>query len=187
MRYLWLNYGKKLCGVPEGKIEKICDEITGVNLEGFFNNYLYGTKDLPLEELLSEFGVKLNLRATTSVDDKGGKPGEDKNQSKPVSIGARLIAHNLGAKVTQVFTNQSAELSGLSAGDIIIAINQLQVTKSTIDKVINSYSANEKLVVHAFRRDELKAFNLTLKSAELTTCFLNIIKQTKEQKEWLFL
>ena len=187
MRYLWLNYGKKLCGVPEGKIEKICDEITGVNLEGFFNNYLYGTKDLPLEELLSEFGVKLNLRATTSVDDKGGKPGEDKNQSKPVSIGARLIAHNLGAKVTQVFTNQSAELSGLSAGDIIIAINDLQVNKSTFDKVINSYSANEKLVVHAFRRDELKAFNLTLKSAELTTCFLNIIKQTKEQKEWLFL
>ncbi len=187
MRHLWINYGKKLCGIPEGEIEKICSEVTGVNLEDFFNNYLYGTKDLPLEELFSEFGVKLNLRATTSVDDKGGKPSSEKNLDVPVSLGARFTTNSMGAKITQAFSNESAELAGLSAGDIIIAINNLQVDKSTIDKVTNSYNQNEELVIHAFRRDELKVFNLTLKEAEMTTCYLTITEQSEKQKKWLFL
>ena len=187
MRFLWLNYGKESIGVPEGKIEEITSEVTGINLDNFFADYLYGVKELPLEELLSDFGVKLNLRATTSVDDKGGKPAADKSSTPSVSIGARLIADNIGVKITQVFSNESAEIAGLSAGDIIIAINQLQVNKSTIDNVINSYSANDELVIHAFRRDELKEFNLTLNQAELTTCYLTIIDTSDKQKEWLFI
>lgn len=187
MRFLWLNYGKKSIGLPEGKIEDIASDVTGVDLNTFFSNYLYDVKELPLEELLSDFGVKLNLRATISVDDRGGKPASDKTNTPAVSIGARLTANGLGAKVTQVFSNESAELAGLSAGDIIIAINDLQVNKSTIDNVINSYSENDVLVIHAFRRDELKTFKLILKSAERTTCFLNVIKNNIEQSEWLYL
>jgi len=187
MRHLWNNYGKKLCGVPEGEIENIASEIAGVSLADFFSDYLYDVKELPLEELLAEVGVKLNLRATTSVDDKGGKPDTDKNQSSPVSIGARFVTNNLGAKITQVFSNESAEIAGLSAGDIIIAINNLKINKSTIDKVLNSYSTNDELIIHAFRRDELMTFNLTLKLAELTTCFLTVSDKSKSQMNWLFL
>ena len=192
MRYLWINYGKKSIGVAEGKIENIASEVAGVSLNDFFDKYLYGTEELPLAELLSEVGIKLNLRATTSVDDKGGKPGTGKNPDNSVSIGARFTENNLGAKITQVFSDESAELAGLSAGDIIIAINNLQVDKSTIDKIINSYNQNEKLVLHAFRRDELKVFNLTLKPAELTTCYLQISDklnptQQEKQDKWLFL
>lgn len=187
MRHLWVNYGKKLCGVPEGKIEHIASEVTGVSLADFFADYLYGVRELPLEELLAEVGVKFNLRATTSVDDKGGKPNTDKNQDNPVSLGARFTTDSMGVKITQVFSNESAELAGLSAGDIIIAINDLQVNKSTIDKIINSYSDNDELVIHAFRRDELKVFNLRLKEAEMTTCYLTITEQSEKQKKWLFL
>ena len=54
MRYLWINYGKKSIGLPEGKIESIVSEVTEINLSGFFEKYLYGTEDLPLKELLSD-------------------------------------------------------------------------------------------------------------------------------------
>lgn len=191
MRYLWNNYGKKELGVPEGKIETIASEIAGTDLSFFFEAYLYNVKELPLEEVFSEVGISYNLRATTSVDDKGGKV--DKNNSPSnVSFGARFIENPLGAKVTHIFSDGSAELAGLSAGDIIIATNNLQVNKSNIDKVINSYSADEKLIIHAFRRDELKEFTLILKPAELTTCYLQLNNKInkdimKNQKEWLFL
>ena len=191
MRYLWNNYGKKELGVPEGKIETIANEIAGTDLSLFFEAYLYDVKELPLEEVFSEVGISYNLRATTSVDDKGGKV--DKNNSPSnVSFGARFIENPLGAKVTHIFSDGSAELAGLSAGDIIIATNNLQVNKSNIDKVINSYSADEKLIIHAFRRDELKEFTLILKPAELTTCYLQLNNKInkdimKNQKEWLFL
>jgi len=191
MRHLWLNYGKREIGLAEGEIERIASEVSGVNLSTFFKKYLYGVEDLPLKSLLSEFGVDFNLRPTISVDDKGGKANKD-NPQVTASIGARFAADPVGVKIIQVFNEESAELAGLSAGDTIIAINNLQVNKSNIDKIINSYPANEKLIIHAFRRDELKEFTLLLKPAELTTCYLEINNKIhkdkmKNQKEWLFL
>jgi len=191
MRHLWSSYGKKSIGLAEGQIEKICSEISGVDLSGFFDNYLYGTEELPLESALSEMGVIYNLRPTLSVDDKGGKPAKD-NDTQTTSFGARFSEHPSGAKITQVFNGESAEIAGLSAGDIVIAVNNLQVNKSNITNIVNSYEEGEKLHIHAFRRDELKEFTLILKPAELTTCYLQLDDQTNEdrmqnQKKWLFL
>ena len=192
MRYLWNNYGKKSIGVPEGEVEKIASEISGGNLNGFFEKYLYGVEELPLNKLLADTGITFNLRPTTSVDDKGGTSNNSKNQQDSVSIGVRFKANNLGAEITQVFSDQNAEQAGLSAGDIIIAINNLQVNKSNVEKMINSYSSGSELIIHAFRRDELKVFNLTLTPAEMTTCYLQInnkatTEQKERQKKWLFL
>ena len=178
MRYLWLNYGKKSIGLAEGEIEKISRAVTGIDLTRFYEKYLYGIEELPLQELLSDYGITYNLRATTSVEDKGGKPDTSKNQSKDASFGARFSNNPLGAKIVQVFTNESAELAGLSAGDIVIAINDLQVKKSTINTIIDSYAVEDELIVHAFRRDELKVFTLQLNTAELTTCYLQVDLKT---------
>ena len=191
MRYLWINFGQKSIGLPEGKIESIISEISGIDMSSFFEKYLYGTEDLPLKELLSNVGITFNLYPTTSVDDKGGKVNTS-NIDNAVSLGARLAENSLGAQITQVFSNESAEISGLSAGDIIIAINELKVNKANINKVIATYSIGDELIIHAFRRDELKIFNLVLKQAELTTCYLQVDSKAdeniiKNQKAWLFL
>ena len=191
MRHLWLNYGKKSIGLAEGKIESIANDISGINLNNFFKNYLYGVEELPLESLLSEMGIIYNLRASVSVDDKGGTPVKD-NDTKTTSFGARFDDNPVGAKITHVFTEESAEIAGLSAGDIVVAVNNLHVNKSTINNIVNSYPEGEQLRIHAFRRDELKEFTLKLKPAELTTCYLQVDEQANEnkiekQKKWLFL
>lgn len=191
MRHLWKHYGKPSIGLAEGEIESIASEVSGIDLNQFFTSYLYGVKELPLKSLLADMGISFKLRATISVDDKGGAPSKS-NSINNTSIGARFTDNLLGAKITQVFTDESAELSGLSAGDIVIAINNLQVKKSTIDSIINSYSVGEKLHIHAFRRDELKTFKLQLKNAELTTCYLQLDEKVDQnviskQKQWFFL
>lgn len=182
MRYLWINFGKKSIGLAEGEIETIVSNVSGIDFSGFFDNYLYGVEELPLEELLSEFGISYNLRPTTSVDDKGGTDLKSTREQN-VSIGARFTEDKLGAKLTQVFTNESAENAGLSAGDIIIAVNNLQITKSNINKTIESYSVGDELTIHAFRRDELKLFKLTINAAELTTCYLQANKQIDDERK----
>ena len=191
MRYLWINFGKKSIGLPEGKIENIVSEVSGFDLNAFFKKYLYGVEELPLEELLSDFGISYNLRPTISVDDKGGKELKS-DQNQHVSIGARLATDNLGAKITQVFSNESAEQAGLSAGDIIIAINNLQITKSNIDSTIQSYAVGQEVSIHAFRRDELILFKLTINEADLTTCYLQAFDEIDEKHKhrvgsWLHL
>ena len=191
MRYLWINFGKKSIGLAEGEIETIVSKVSGIDFSVFFKKYLYGAEELPLEELLSEFGISYNLRPTTSVDDKGGTE-QKSTQEQNVSIGARFSDDKLGAKLTQVFSDESAENSGLSAGDVIIAINDLQITNSNINKTIESYSVDDELKIHAFRRDELKVFILKLQEAELTTCYLKIPEQTSNEQnnmknKWLFI
>ena len=178
MRYLWLNFGKKNIGLVEGQIEQIINEVCGVDLNDFFARFLYGVEDLPLETLLAEVGIRFNLRPTISFDDKGGTPSE---QTNAVAFGARFAENGFGVKIVQIYSDSSAESAGLAAGDTIIAINELQVTKSSIEKVISSYPVASKLVIHAFRRDELKTFELTLKEAELTTCYLEIIEDVNEE------
>ena len=192
MRHLWNNYGKKSIGLAEGEIETIVSEITNINLSDFFVKYLYSVEELPIADLLSEVGILFNLRPTISVDDKGGKVNSDMDQTPSVSIGARFAANHLGVNITQVFSDGSAEKAGLSAGDIIIAINNLQVKKSNIDKIVESHSVGDELTIHAFRRDELKIFKLILIKAELTTCYLQVnsqasIQQCKRKDNWLFL
>ena len=192
MHHLWINYGKKSIGLAEGQIETISSEVSGVNLNDFFYRYLYNTEELPIQELLSNVGIEYHLRPTVDVDDKGGKEPTAQANSFSVSFGAQFIEDNLGAKISHVFNNESAEISGLSAGDIIIAIDNLHVTKSTINKVISRYSAGNILSIHAFRGDVLMNIKLVLKEAELTTCYLKLaenddIKKNEMRKNWLFL
>lgn len=189
MRYLWLHYGKNNIGVAEGQIEAIASEISGMDLSAFFESYLYGVEELPLSSLLKDFGINYHLRETVSVEDKGGNESTAIN---PISIGARFIADNVGAKVTQCFTNESAEIAGIAAGDVIISINHLQVNKTNIEKVIGSYAVADTIKVHAFRRDELMEFDVVLQRAELTTCYLTLDEKSNQhisasRSKWLLL
>ena len=58
--------------------------------------------------------------------------------------------------------------------------------------MVESYSIDDELLIHAFRRDELKEFTLKLTPAELTTCYLQTDDKSNEnriknQNKWLFL
>ena len=65
MRELWRRYGARGIGVPEDGFESLAVEIGGESLRAFFDSAVRGTEDLPLADLLAEFGVKLELRAAT--------------------------------------------------------------------------------------------------------------------------
>ena len=162
MRHLWQHYGKPQIGVPEAEIEKIASKIAGVDLTDFFARHLYGTEDIPLSNLLVDMGLQFILRPAENMEDKGGKAAKT-NQS-PVSIGARFTTHTNGALISNVFDNSPAQSAGLSADDIIIAIDGLKVDKLNIDKIIASYTPGSNIIAHAFRRDELMEF-LDRKSA----------------------
>lgn len=191
MRLLWTEYGKKSIGVPEKMIETIASNISGKNLQGFFDKYLYGTEDLPLQDYLNTVGITLNSYISDSVDNTGGiKSKTDSSNENSVSIGARVINDPLGAKLSHVFDNGDAQKSGLSAGDIVIAVDNLKVTKSNFEKTINSYPINTEIEIHAFRRDELMSFKMALNSAKSDTFYLELMDTADKvildhRKSWL--
>lgn len=153
MLALWDRYGRDFYpsvgrGVTEHEVEALFDEVSGLKLRNLFERYVRGVEDLPLAKLYVPFGVKL-------VDER--KTGK-------ASLDAGIGRDPLGAKLTQVHEGGAAHLAGLSALDVVIAIDGLRVNgnPSNVDALLARYRVGDRVPVHAFRRDELMAFDVTL-------------------------
>jgi predicted metalloprotease with PDZ domain len=151
MRALWQRYGRDFYigggrGITPAEAEALFDEISGGRFKPFFDKYIRGTEDLPLAKLLAPFGVKYN---------------DERKSSKP-SFDANLGKDGNDCKLSAVHENGAAHQAGLSAGDILIAVDGLRVTATNLDNLLSRYAVGETVEVHAFRRDELMTFNLTL-------------------------
>ncbi|MFP4893175.1 M61 family metallopeptidase [Paraburkholderia sp. EG304] len=156
MRLLWKRFGRdfyrgKPVGVDESEIETIFAEATGAQLAELFAEGVRGTRDLPLDALLAPFGVTL----TPDVD-KNGKP----------SLGVRLRG-GADCALATVHEGSAAQKAGLSAGDVLIALDGLRVTGGNIDALLARYQPGAKVEVHAFRRDELRVTQVKLDGPEV--------------------
>ena len=157
MRALWERYGRDFYnggglgggrGVTEKEVEALFDEISGVRLKGIFDRYIRGVEDIPLAKLYAPFGVKV---------------GDERKNGKP-SLDAGIGRDAGGAKLTQVHEGGAAHQGGLSAGDIVIAVDGLRVNGNpcNLDGLFARYRVGDTVTVHAFRRDELMTFEVTL-------------------------
>ena len=190
MRLLWQQYGKPGKGVAEKEIESLVCKIAGIDLTDFFSKYLYGTEDLPLAEIFASLGINFCLRPAKNADDKGGKAGENSTNKSVTTLGARVVADPTGACLSHVFDKGPAQTAGLSANDVIVALDGIKVNKERLEKLVNTYLPDDTVKIHAFRRDELMEFDVQLTEAPLDTCYLEInASASKEQntnrQNWL--
>ncbi|HEY0635457.1 MAG TPA: M61 family metallopeptidase [Gammaproteobacteria bacterium] len=183
MRTLWQRHGQTNSGVSEAGIEALINEIAGADLSSFFESALRSTDELDLEPLFAACGMNFQLRHADGQSDKGGKAG--KKQTAPAILGVRSGEHGLGAKLLNVYEGGAAQLAGLSAGDIVIAIDELRATHGNLESTIAQRSAGDVVTLHAFRRDELRVFDVTLQSAPADTAYLTLKAQHSEQSKRL--
>ncbi|HEX6592133.1 MAG TPA: PDZ domain-containing protein, partial [Moraxellaceae bacterium] len=171
MQRLWQDHGRKGIGLQDDSIPRLAAELCGDDLSVFWQNALYGTEELPLAELLVARGVDWTLRPAENAADLGGQPG--KPAAAPRSwLGARIQAGEGGALLAQVYTDSPAQRAGLSAADVVIAVNGLRVNGGNLEKLLASHAPGSVLELHAFRRDELMTFRLALGTAPADTCVL---------------
>ena len=164
MRALWNDYGSKGIGVPEGGVEKIAGTVSGLDLKDFFSAAVHGTVDIDLATLFH----------TMAIDVAWKIPGKAKDDDPvPATIGAKISAEpNNDAKLAHVFDGGAAQLAGLSAGDVVIAIDGLRVTAASLEKRLRGYAVDAVVAVTAFRRDEMMSFQVALQAQPAQTCSL---------------
>jgi predicted metalloprotease with PDZ domain len=158
MQKLWRDYGAGFAqhgrGLPEDGLLQAALAVAPAlarELKRFFATAVDGTADLPLAALFRQAGLELAVK-------KGDKPG----------LGARTAAAPDGVKLTHVLDGGGAQAAGLSAGDVVIAIDGLKVGNASLDALITRRKIGATVRVHAFRRDELIKREVTLTPAELT-------------------
>jgi predicted metalloprotease with PDZ domain len=172
MRALWLRHGRTGVGVGEEEIEQLAEEVTGLKLRRHFDHWLRSTRELPLKDLLARHGVEMDLRPAESSSDKGGKPAASKAAGPRAALGVRARTEGRDLVVTHVLDGGPALEAGLAAGDVLVAIDGLRPGQGGLDAALAKRRPGNRLTVHAFRRDELRSFEMRLARAGADTCVL---------------
>ena len=163
MRRLYGN-AQKGVQVHERTIFELCKELTGDDWSEQINHLINTTDELPLDQLFPEFGMAYSLK-----------------NDKSLPFGLKLVDKPEGVLVQSARRDGVAVLAGLSANDVIIAIDGLKATT----KLVESYAKQQgTFTVYAFRRDELMSFEVQAAGSELTEVELKVEDQAKAEK-WL--
>ena len=145
--------------VNDRTIFELCNELTGDNWIEQINHLINTTDELPLDQLLPEFGLSYTLK-----------------NDKALPFGLKVTDKAEGVVIQNVRRESSAAKAGLSANDVIIAIDGLKASEKLLSKYAKqpgTYNA------YAFRRDELLQFELIAGENTLATVELNIEDQNK--------
>ena len=151
MRLMWARYGRDFHaggghGLAEDAFPSLVAEATGIDVRDEIRRWAYGTEELPIAELLAPFAITLRfepLRAT---------PG----------LGAKTASAGGDVRLAGVAADGPAHRAGLSAGDVLVAIDDLRVTPGRLDALLARYRDGDVVEVTAFRGDVLETRTLTL-------------------------
>ncbi len=173
MKKAWSLWGESGEGLEEDGFEQLCMDISGVDLQDFFDATVRGTGELPLESLLHSHGVDYCLRRSSGASDKGGKPAGESNLPA-VWLGATLGPQAGKPVFLSVNNGGPAELAGVSPGDELVALDGLRIDIAGCEARTRRYRPGDVSELSVFRDDELISMRLKWTEAPTDTCYLEI-------------
>jgi predicted metalloprotease with PDZ domain len=182
MRALWVRHGRTELGVSERGVERLAAEVTGLDLDDFFEQALDSTEDLDLGRLLLTVGVEMQLRPAKGPKDLGGWverfDTDPKVQGETLSLAVRLRPGGPEAVIQNVLSGGAGERAGLAPGDTVVAVDRLRATAENFERLVaqsavsSEGQAGGELRLHVFRRDELLELGAQPLPAAADTCEL---------------
>src|SRR5690606_9133855 len=163
MRLLWDRYGRdfyqgKPQGLDEAALPALILEATSADTTDFIARYAEGTDDVPLADMLADHGISLRWRAA---------------HARP-TLEVRWRAGEGGVLLTTVFEGGPAHRGGLSAGDLVVALDGLRVhDAASLERLLDARRPGETVTVHVFRRDELRQYRVRLAKPPALECTLS--------------
>jgi len=173
MRECWSLYGETGKGLPERGLESLARSVSGLPLEDFFDRYVRGTGDLPLQGLLSAVGINMHMRPANNSRDKGGKPASSRS-TPPPWLGATLKSRAGTSRFAIVHSGSPAESAGIAPGDEAVALEGLRLTSRNLDARLRDHHVGDTVTISAFREETLSRHRVRLSAAPEDTCYLEI-------------
>lgn len=151
MQVMWEQFGKEEIGFTPEQVQQVIEGVAGCNLDDFFQRYLYGLEEVPLDHYLEPFGLKL-------------KPIYD-DQKVPY-LGAIAKTENNQTLVESVDSGSPAHRAGIDPKDEILAIASYRITADQLGDRLQNYQAGDTISITIFQQDQLKTLAVTLAEAQ---------------------
>ncbi|MEW6497997.1 MAG: M61 family metallopeptidase [Cyanobacteriota bacterium] len=169
MRQMWQNFGKEEIGFTPEQLRDVIESVAQTDLSDFFERYIDGTEELPFDEYLEPFGLRLK--------------GNEEEEPVP-HLGANVKAENGKAVIHFVEAGSPAAVAGVDAGDELLAIDGWRVTAEQLSDRIKDYKVGDTIQVSVFHQDELCTVPVTLQAAQPNRYLIvPVEKPTEVQKQ----
>ncbi|MBC8493673.1 MAG: M61 family metallopeptidase [bacterium] len=174
LRFAWENYQDS--GLEDNTILAIVNQLTDNDFTPFFDHYLYGVKELPLQASFDHVGVECEfVRYFKDLSD----------------FGVTIKTQGEHSEIIQVLSDTSAQRAGLYVGDKIISVNHQQLKEAALVAEINKFNPGELIKIGILRDGLLLKIPVVIGEITPTFCQLSIKSdldnQTiKQQRQWLY-
>jgi len=115
-RALYAEFYLKGRGYTSADFQQLCERLSGLNLDAFFQQYIYGVEPLPYADGFARLGMRLD---STSNDES--------------YLGIRLDQSGGRTMVNHVTARSPAWDAGINVGDELIALDGFRVASTELD------------------------------------------------------
>ncbi|MGK7876609.1 MAG: M61 family metallopeptidase [Xenococcaceae cyanobacterium] len=147
MLQMWQRFGKEEIGFSPQQLRDVIESVAQMDLSDFFGRYVDGTDELPFNQYLEPFGLRLK-----SVMEEKPFP----------HLGVKVQAGNGKEIIKFVEAGSPAGLAGIDAGDELLAIDGMRVTAEQLNDRLKDYQADDMIQVTVFHQDKLSTFRVKL-------------------------
>lgn len=172
MRFLYEEYYKKQGrGYTPEEFQKAAEQMAGVSLDNFFNQYVRGTAEIDYDSIFNGIGLTLTSKKTNAGN---------------AYIGATLSESDGKLTIRSIPSDTPAYDQGLNTGDQLIAIDGYRATNSFVQSYIAEKKPGDKVKLTIFRFDKIRDITFTLGSSDSKTYEFAIVDSPTELKQRLY-
>lgn len=146
LRLLWRQFGQPEIGFTPDQLQQTIETVADQDLSEFFQHCLNTTAELPFDQYLEPFGLKI-LPDTADL---------------PPFLGITVHSDNGRELIRFVEYGSPAQQSGIDPDDELLAIDSLKVKASQLNDRLKNYQPGDKIAVTVFHQDELRTYPVVL-------------------------
>jgi len=172
LRMLYDDYKKDSGnGFTDERVKEVCETVCGRSLDKFWEKYINGVTELPLDSYLEICGLELI----------------NENESAECALDLDIESKTDNGKfiITKVHARGSAYESGLNAKDEIIAVSGIRVDQNTLKTLLKDHSAGSEIKVLVSRDGLIREIEVKLLKVLPKFCIKESESKTEEQRKFL--
>ena len=144
---MWDKFGKEEIGFSPSDLWQVIESVADLDLSDFRDRYINSTEELPFDEYLEPFG----LRVKSMMDDE---PFPD--------LGIKVQTENGKEIIKFVSVESSAAKAGIDPLDELLAIDRMRVTAENLSDRLKDYRSGDFVAITVFHNNELRTFSVQL-------------------------
>lgn len=151
-------------------LQSVAEEFSGEGLQKFFDDYVFGAKPLPWEELLTVGGIELTAK--------------DSTPKAWVGIGTNDMGER--TRITSVVAGSPAEDAGLELGDELLALGGYRMRSGDFIDRISGMKPGESITLTVFHNDRIRELRVKVGSSPVPAYVASKVKNPSAGQKAVF-